>query len=130
MSDEQIYRMNKLVSTVAMEGGGPIPEHELELDTRNSALDVLSDHSLDSGKVPVRARTRGAHSRRSMADGRAYGLVNSSIGKPPIDDQMDKMKASSRTSLQQLASRQRRRAEADPTVSSASIKENLSNLVQ
>lgn len=61
--------MNKLVSTVAMEGGGPIPEHELEIASRNSAHDAASDHALEeSGKVG-RARTRGSHSRRSMADG-------------------------------------------------------------
>lgn len=59
IGDEHNYRMSKLVSTVAMEGGGPIPEHELEMETHNSALDIPSDVSLDSGKVAVRARTRG-----------------------------------------------------------------------
>ena len=73
MENEHNLRMSKLVSTVAMEGGGPIPEHELEMETRNSALDMPSDVSLDSTKVAQRARTRGNQSRRSMADG-AYGL--------------------------------------------------------
>ena len=113
------------VSTVAMEGGGPIQEHELEMYARNSAHDTKSDTSLESGKVGARARTRGNHSRRSLAD----GAMHSSTGKP-AEDHLEKMKASSRTSLQQLASRQRRRAEADPNVSSDCIKENLGNLVQ
>lgn len=64
-----------------------------------------------------------------MADG-AYGMIHSSTGKP-VEDHLDKLKPASRTSLQQLASRQRRRAEAEAALSSAaSIKENLSNLVQ
>ena len=95
LGNEHNYRMSKLVSTVAMEGGGPIPDHELDLQTRNSALDMPSDQSLDSSRVSLRAQTRGHTSRRN------FGVLNSSATRTSTekDKKLNTSQTGSRTSL-------------------------------
>ena len=82
--DQYNYRMSKLMSTVAMEGGGPIPEAELEqTGMRNSALDAPCE-SFDKPESSTRARTRGQLSRRTITSSGQHQLRTSATG--PTND--------------------------------------------